>query len=125
MFNCLLVKLTRNADISKFIYNGRWTAFDGIGSWSFDNGTARNVVIFGADNSSSSHIDNPKNNFLVLGEGPIEGINGSVGPEEKKISINFTKANIKFCLKVHPTFWDNFLHLKALLKRWKMLFISP
>ena len=25
---------------------------------SFDNDTARNVIIFGVDNSSSSHIDN-------------------------------------------------------------------
>ena len=29
-----------------------------------------NVVIFGVDNSGSSHIDDCKNNFLVLGEGP-------------------------------------------------------
>ena len=45
-------------------------AFDGEGFWSFDNGSARNVVIFGVGNSSSSHTDNRKNNFLVLGEDP-------------------------------------------------------
>ena len=28
-------------------------------------------------------------------------------------------------LKVHCKVWDNFWHLKALWKRWKMLFISP
>ena len=33
----------------------------------------RNVKIFGVDNGSSSHSDNCKNNFLVLGEG-ISGI---------------------------------------------------
>ena len=32
--------------------------------------SARNVVIFGVNNSSSSHADNRKNNILVLGEGP-------------------------------------------------------
>ena len=37
---------------------------------SFDNDTARDVVIFAVDNSSSSHSDNHKNNILVLGEGP-------------------------------------------------------
>ena len=41
-----------------------------------------NVVIFGADNALSSHIDNKKK--LVLGEGPTEGINNSL-PIAKKI----------------------------------------
>ena len=45
---------------------------------SFDN-----VVILGVDNTSSSHIDNPKNDFFVLGEGLTQGINGSVGAAEK------------------------------------------
>ena len=51
--------------------------------------TASNVVIFGVDNSSSSHTDNRKSNFLVL----AEGLNDSTGSAEKKISINFNKAN--------------------------------
>ena len=43
--------------------------FDGAGSRSlFD--IARNVMIFGVYNTSSSHVDNRKNNFLVLGKGP-------------------------------------------------------
>ena len=40
-----------------------------MGSWSFGNGTSRKVKIFCVDNSSSSHADNHKNNFLELGEG--------------------------------------------------------
>ena len=55
----LFVKLVRNAIKSKFIYNDWGIAFDG-GSRSFDNDYARNVVIFGVDNSSSSHRDNWK-----------------------------------------------------------------
>ena len=43
-------------------------SFDGEGSWSFGNDFARNAVIFGVHNSSSSHTNNPKNNFLVLSE---------------------------------------------------------
>ena len=50
--------------------NGYGITFDSAGSLSLDNGTARNVIIFGVDNSSSSHDENRKNNFLVLGEGP-------------------------------------------------------
>ena len=51
--------------------------------WSFRNGFARNIVIRVVDNTSSSHIDNLKNNFLVLGEGLTEGINDGVGAAEK------------------------------------------
>ena len=37
----------------------------------------------------------------MLGEGRSFGINGSFGSPEKKISINFTKANTKLCLSLH------------------------
>ena len=63
----------------------------------FDNDFARNVIIFGVDDSSSSHSDNHKNNFLVLGEDPTFRVNGS---PEKMFSINFSKANTKFCLSL-------------------------
>ena len=59
--------------------NGYWIAFDGSDSWSFGNDSARNVRNIDIDNSSSSHTDNRKNNFLVLGEGPTDDINGSIG----------------------------------------------
>ena len=95
---------------SKFNYNGRGIAFDGEGSWSFDHDFARNVVIFGVDNSSSSHTDNQKNNFLVLGEGPTQGINDSTGAAEKK-SINFSKANTKFCLSLHYNGDESYLYV--------------
>ena len=60
--NCLFgtVKLTRNADESKFCYNGWRIAFEGKQCWSFHDDTTRNVVIFGVDNSSSCHIDKSK-----------------------------------------------------------------
>ena len=37
----------------------------------------------------------------MLGEGPTYIINGSFGSPEKKFSINFSKANTKFCLSLH------------------------
>ena len=46
---------------------------------------ARNVIIFGVDNSSSYHADNLKNNFL--GEGDTFGINGGFGVPVKKVFI--------------------------------------
>ena len=51
------------------MYSGYGIAFDWKGSWSFNDDFARNSIVFGVDNSSSSHTDNLKNNFLILSEG--------------------------------------------------------
>ena len=50
------------------------------------------------DNSSSSHNDNEKNDFLVLGDRNTLGINVIFAALEEKFSINFSKAKTKFCL---------------------------
>ena len=52
------------------MYSGYGIAFYEVGSWNFGNNFAKNVVIFGNDNSLSSHGNNRKNNVLVPGEGP-------------------------------------------------------
>ena len=84
------------------MYSGYGITFDREGLWSFENDLATVTVIFAVDNSSSSHSDNDKNNFLILGGSPTYGINCSFGlPEKKGFSINFTKANTKFCLSLH------------------------
>ena len=64
--------------------------------WSFTNDFARNVVIFGVDNSSSSHTDNQKYNFLVLGYGPTEGINDTVRAAERKLVLTLVKQTQNF-----------------------------
>ena len=56
--------------------------------WSYGNDFSRNVVTFGVDNTSSSHTNNQKSNFLVLGEGSTEDINDGLGAAEKKL-LNF------------------------------------
>ena len=91
-----MTNIVRNSDKDKWVFSGYGIAFDGGGWWSFRNGTARNVIIFGIDNSSSSNAGNLKNNFLILGLGPTFGINKSFGSLEKKISINFTKKILNF-----------------------------
>ena len=52
------VKLVRNEIKNKFTCNAQRIVFFGEDSWSFGYEFARNVVIFGVDNSSSSHTDN-------------------------------------------------------------------
>ena len=72
-----------------------------------------NVVIFGVDNSSSSHTYNRRNKFLVLGEGPNYGINGSFWSPMKHFSINFSKENIKVCLNLHYNGGSSYLLVNA------------
>ena len=49
----------------------------------FNNSTTRIVIIFGADNSSSSCSDNRKNNFLTVGECRTVGIHRNFGSPVK------------------------------------------
>ena len=75
--NCLFgaVTLTKNADIEKYKYSGYGIGFDRRSSFSFPSGGfGQNVLIFGADMSSSIHIDNKKKDILVLGRGPTQGL---------------------------------------------------
>ena len=55
--------------------------------WSFGNGYSENFVFFGINNSLSSHVDNQKNNFLVLGDGPLDGINNSTSVAEETLLL--------------------------------------
>ena len=50
--------VVKNSDKEKWVFSGYGITCDSAGSWSFDNDTARNVIIFGVDNSSSTHADN-------------------------------------------------------------------
>ena len=61
--NCLFgtVALTKNAEFDKYEYSGYGIVFDRKSSFSFPGGGfGQNVLIFGADMSSSAHIDNKK-----------------------------------------------------------------
>ena len=84
--NCLFgaVTLTKNADIDKYGYSGYGIGFDRRSSFSFPGGGfGQNVLIFGADMSSSPHIDNKKKDILVLGIGPTQGLEHTLTAEKK------------------------------------------
>ena len=55
--------VTKDIDRGKYVYSGYGVVFDGAGSWSFGNAFAQNAVIFGVDNSLSSHSNNRMNMF--------------------------------------------------------------
>ena len=64
------VSLTKNADIDKYKYSGYAIGFDRHGSFWF-SGTelGRNLIVFGVDMSSSTKIDNRKEDILILDKG--------------------------------------------------------
>ena len=83
--NCLFgaVSLTKHVDIDQYKYSG------------YGIGFGRNLVIFGADMSSSVHANNKTKNILVLGKDFIQGLDNTTIYAEKLYSINFTENNRK------------------------------
>ena len=82
--------MTKNAGIDKYGYSDYGIGFDRKSSFSFPSGGfGQNVLIFGADMSSSAHIDNKKKDILVLGKGPTKGLKDTL-TAEKINSIDFT-----------------------------------
>ena len=90
------VTLTKYADIDQYKYSGYGIGFDRKGEFSFGNGFGRNCIIFGVDMSSSVHVDNKKNDILILSKGPTQGLDGTTLTAEILYSINFTENNKNF-----------------------------
>ena len=58
-----------------------------------DESMGKNVVIFGANMSSSVHIDNKGKDILILGEGPTQGLDDTTLTGEAIYPISFTHPN--------------------------------
>ena len=115
--NCLFsaVTLRKNVDIEKYGYPGY---FNRRSSFSFPGGGfGQNMLIFGVDMSSSSHIDNKKKDILVLWKGPTQVLELTL-TAEKIYSINFTVTNKKFCLSLHYNGENRYLFVNG-TEIWK------
>ena len=113
--NCLFgaVTLTKNADIEKYKYSGYGIGFDRTFSFSFTGGGfGQNVLIFGADMSTSIHFENKGKDILVLGRGPTQGLESTL-TAEKMYSINFTITKKKFCLSLHYNGANSYLFVNG------------
>ena len=113
--NCLFgaVTLTKNAVIEKYKYSGYGIGFDRRSSFSFPSGGfGQNVLIVGADMSTSIHIDNKKKDILVLGRGPTQGLESTL-TTEKMYSINFTVTKKKFCLSLYYNEGNSYLFVNG------------
>ena len=69
--NCLLgsVKLTKNAHLVKYKYMDYNIGLESRSEFLFIDGSYRkNVIVFGADMSSSVRVDNKGKDILIIGE---------------------------------------------------------
>ena len=72
------VSLSKHVDIDQYKHSGYGIGFDRKGEFSFgSNGFGRNVIILGADMSSSVHAYNRTKNILVLGKDFIQGLDNT------------------------------------------------
>ena len=62
--------------------------------------------------SSSAHIDNKKEDILVLGKGPTQGLEHTL-TAKKMYSINFTVTKMKFCLSLHYNGANSYLFVNG------------
>ena len=102
--NCLFgsVKLTKNADLDKYKYSGYGIGFDSRSEFSLPDGTmGKYVIFFGADMSSFVHVDNMREDILILGEGPTQGFDDTTLTAEAKYPINFRQLGKRFVLSLH------------------------
>ena len=83
--------IVKNSDKEEWMYSGCEITFDSTGSWNFANEFAWTFILLGVNNNSLFHVDNGKNDFLVLSEGLTYGIKESFGSALKKFSNNFSK----------------------------------
>ena len=88
--------LLKNSNKSKRVHTGYGIAFDGGGSWNFGNDFVKNIVIFGFDNSSSSHVDNQKNNFLVQVKDHLLTLMEAIVQQKKSIVLTIPRQRQNF-----------------------------
>ena len=73
----------------------------------------KNVIIYGADLSSSVHIYNKIKDFLILGERPIQELDDTTLTAEVKYPSNFTQPRKRFVLSLHYNGSNSFLFVNA------------
>ena len=84
--NCLFgaIKLTENSDIDKYKYSGYGIGSDSKGTFSFPSGgIGQNIIIIGADMSSSVHANNRTKNILIIGESMTQELDDTTLTAEK------------------------------------------
>ena len=114
--NCLfrVVKLAKNADPDKYRYSGYGIGLNSRLQFSQSDGSwGKNVIIFGADMSSSVHVNNKKKDILVLGEGPSQGIDNTTITAKATYPISFTESGKRLVSSFHYNGSNSLLFVNA------------
>ena len=108
------IQITKNADTSKYKYEGCGICSDEGGTFGIGNITnGRNVLIYGVHENSLTHVNNKANNIFVMGDGFVQGINDMTLYAEKIYSQNFTQPNKKFVLSLRYNDNDSYLFING------------
>ena len=116
------MQITKNVtDNSKNNYKGYGICFDErskFGHTITEGGRAhtkdaRNVLIFGADMSSSVHATNRANHIYLMGTGLTQGINDTTNYAEKNFYRNITDFGKKFILSLHYNGHNSYLFVNG------------
>ena len=73
----------------------------------------RNLIIFGADLSSSVHNDNKGKDILILSEGATQGLDDTTLTAEAKYPMKFRQSGKRFVLSLHYNGSNSFLFVNA------------
>ena len=114
--NCLFgsVKVTKNADLDTYKYTGYGVGFNSRSAFLFIDGSyGKKAIIFGANMSSSVHVDNKGKGILILGEGPTQGLDDTTLTAEAKYAIYFAQSGKRFVLSLHYTGSNSFLFVNT------------
>ena len=108
------VKPSNNAGLDKYKYSGYNIGFHFHSEFFLTDGSmGRNVIIFGADLSSSMHFDNKEKNIFIFGEGPTQKLDDTTLTSKALYDITFTHPNKRFALSLHYNGNNSFLSVNA------------
>ena len=122
------MKITKNADTSKYNYNRYGICFDESEEFTHvrnrgnfnDTTLARNVIIFGVDMSFSKHANNKRSNIYVIGKDYVRRINCIFNCKynyciyaEKMYYRNFTDPVKNFVLSLHYNGNNSYLYVNG------------
>ena len=108
------MEITKNTDTSKYNYKGYGICFDEGRTFSKGNiNNGRNALIFGVHESTLVRANNKANNFYVMGDVFVRGINDTTLYAEKVYSQNFTQSSKIFVLSLHYNGDDSYLFVNG------------
>ena len=109
-------KLTKNTtSFDKCKYFGCGIGFDALESFSSSDGSwfGKNVIIFGADMTSSVYVYITRKGILILGKDPTQRFDDTILTAEKEHAINFSEQHKRFCLSLHYNGLNSYLFVNS------------